>query len=397
MVAIVTDVHYRMSLALIRELDQSGVEVITCEREGHRDSRSSPALGALSRHASRHVWLPEEGYLEGLWELCREIGLGRECRPALLPVGAATLGQVAAARERFQEVCGLCVPAAGQLDLLNSKERLAALAEELRIPVPKGFYRREGEDTDAFLARIPLPCAVKPVCGEKLGLTAAARYAIARTPGELAAAFARFRDLAGEDPVVQEYLPGGALGCSVLAQEGRVLSSICHRRVREYPVSGGPSSCCVCEDRPDLRAYAIRLVEETGYTGLAMLEFKEDGAGRPRLLEVNPRVWGTFPLTRIAGSGLPLLWFLQSWNAGNQSNPAALPEQAPPRPRKKMIFAASDLMAAAGYARRGKPGRALGALADLLNPAVRDGLFEWGDPLPGLAYFRSLLAKERHR
>ena len=302
MVAIVTDVHYRMSLALIRELDQSGVEVITCEREGHRDSRSSPALGALSRHASRHVWLPEEGYLEGLWELCREIGLGRECRPALLPVGAATLGQVAAARDRFQEVCGLCVPAAGQLDLLNSKERLAALAEELRIPVPKGFYRREGEDTDAFLARIPLPCAVKPVCGEKLGLTAAARYAIVRTPGELAAAFARFRDLAGEDPVVQEYLPGGALGCSVLAQEGRVLSSICHRRVREYPVSGGPSSCCVCEDRPDLRAYAIRLVEETGYTGLAMLEFKEDGAGRPRLLEVNPRVWGTFPLTRIAGS-----------------------------------------------------------------------------------------------
>ena len=52
-------------------------------------------------------------------------------------------------------------------------------------------------------------------------------------------------------------------------------------------------------------------------------------------------------------------------------------------------------MAAAGYARRGQPGRALGALADLLNPAVRDGLFEWGDPLPGLAYFRSLLSKER--
>ena len=60
-----------------------------------------------------------------------------------------------------------------------------------------------------------------------------------------------------------------------------------------------------------------------------------------------------------------------------------------------MIFAASDLMAAAGYARRGSPGRALGALGDFLNPWVRDGLFEWGDMLPALAYFRSLLAKER--
>ena len=60
-----------------------------------------------------------------------------------------------------------------------------------------------------------------------------------------------------------------------------------------------------------------------------------------------------------------------------------------------MIFAASDLMAAVGYLRRGEPGRSLGALADLLNPWVRDGLFEWGDMLPALAYFRSLLTKER--
>lgn len=60
-----------------------------------------------------------------------------------------------------------------------------------------------------------------------------------------------------------------------------------------------------------------------------------------------------------------------------------------------MIFAASDLMAAAGYARRGRPGEVLKAAGDLLNPAVRDGLFEWSDPLPGLAYFRSLLSKER--
>ena len=396
MVAIVTDVHYRMSLALIRDLAQAGVEVVTCEGERCRDSRSSPALGALSRYTSRHVWLPEEGYGDALWDLCREIGLGRECRPALLPVGAATLGLLAAQRERFDQVCGLCIPTGEQLDLLNSKDRLASLARELRIPVPESFSRAPGEQPEDFFRRVPLPCVVKPVCGEKLGLTAAARYAVARSPEELAAAFTRFRDLAGEDPVVQEYLPGGALGCSVLAREGRVLSSICHRRVREYPVTGGPSSCCACVDRPELRAYAIRLAEETGLSGLAMLEFKEDGQGRPRLLEVNPRVWGTFPLTRASGSGIPLLWCVQAWNTGNPANPAPLPE--PDRPReRRMIFAASDLMAALGYARRGEPGRALGALGDLLNPMVRDGLFEWGDPLPGLAYLRSLLSKERHR
>lgn len=393
MVAIVTDVHYRMSLALIRDLAQAGVEVITCEQDRCRDSRTSPALGALSRYVSRHVWLPggTDG-LEALLSLCREIGLGRDCRPALLPAGAATLALIAENRERFEPLCGLCVPTAEQLDLLNSKPRLAALAARLGMPLPESMA--PGEDLDRFLDRQGLPCVIKPACGEKLGLTAAARYAVASTREEARAAWERFSRLAGEPPVVQGYLPGRALGCSVLARSGQAMAAICHQRVREYPVSGGPSSCCQCVEREDIRTYAARLTAETGLTGLAMFEFKEDRDGAPRLLECNPRVWGTFPLTRVSGSGIPLLWCALAWNAGNPDNPAPLPALTPPRGRR-MIFAASDLMAAAGYARRGSPGRALGALGDLLNPWVRDGLFEWGDMLPALAYFRSLLAKER--
>lgn len=393
MVAIVTDVHYRMSLALIRDLAQAGVEVITCEQDRCRDSRTSPALGALSRNVSRHVWLPggTDG-LEALLSLCRETGLGRDCRPALLPAGAATLALIAENRERFEPLCGLCVPTAEQLDLLNSKPRLAGLAARLGVPLPESMA--PGEDLDRFLDRQGLPCVIKPACGEKLGLTAAARYAVASTREEARAAWERFSRLAGEPPVVQGYLPGRALGCSVLARSGQAMAAICHQRVREYPVSGGPSSCCQCVEREDIRAYAARLTAETDLTGLAMFEFKEDRDGAPRLLECNPRVWGTFPLTRVSGSGIPLLWCALAWNAGNPDNPAPLPALTPPRGRR-MIFAASDLMAAAGYARRGSPGRALGALGDLLNPWVRDGLFEWGDMLPALAYFRSLLAKER--
>ena len=393
MVAIVTDVHYRMSLALIRDLAQAGVEVITCEQDRCRDSRTSPALGALSRYVSRHVWLPggTDG-LEALLSLCRETGLGRDCRPALLPAGAATLALIAENRERFEPLCGLCVPTAEQLDLLNSKPRLAGLAARLGVPLPESMA--PGEDLDRFLDRQGLPCVIKPACGEKLGLTAAARYAVASTREEARAAWERFSRLAGEPPVVQGYLPGRALGCSVLARSGQVMAAICRQRIREYPVSGGPSSCCQCVEREDIRTYAARLTAETGLTGLAMFEFKEDRDGAPRLLECNPRVWGTFPLTRVSGSGIPLLWCALAWNAGNPDNPAPLPALTPPRGRR-MIFAASDLMAAAGYARRGSPGRALGALGDFLNPWVRDGLFEWGDMAPALAYFRSLLAKER--
>lgn len=396
MLAIITDVHYRMSLALIRDLAQAGVTVVTCERERCRGNAAVPALGALSRHAARHVWLPDdpEAYRRALLALCREEGARAGCRPALLPVGAQMLAMLAERREDFGAVCGLCVPVPEQLALLNDKERLAELAAEQQIPVPQRYVRWEGEEPEAFFRRVPAPCVVKPVCGEKLGLSAARRYVIAGSGREAEAAFVHFYQLAGEDPVVQEYLPGGGWGCSVLAREGQVLAAICHRRVREYPVSGGPSSCCVCEDREDLRAHAARLVRCTGFTGLAMFEFKEDGTGAPRLLECNPRVWGTFPLTRVTDSGIPLLWCALAWNEGNPALEVPLSPPPPPRERR-MIFAASDLMAGVGYLRRGQAGRALGALGALINPAVRDGVFEWGDPLPGLAYFRSLLTKER--
>ena len=86
------------------------------------------------------------------------------------------------------------------------------------------------------------------------------------------------------------------------------------------------------------------------------------------------------------------MWWERAWNAGSTED---LDRRASPREpqRGKKSSAASDLMAAAGYAKRGQPGRALGTAADLVNPFVRDGLFEWGDMAPALAYFRSLVSR----
>ena len=388
--AVMTDVHYRMSLALIRDLAQAGVRTVCCEREG-----VAAPLGFASKYARETVLLPRESWPDALYDLCARLESREGERPALLPVGAATLAALSAERARFEAVCGLCIPTPEQLDAFNSKETVARLGEKLGVPVPARYTPEEGESLPGFFARISLPCVVKPLCGEKFGLSAAQRYVIAATLEQGAAAFERFSALTGEAPMVQEYLSGVGLGCSVLAEEGTVRAALCHRRVREYPVSGGPSSCCVRSDRPDLEEYAARMVSETGYTGLAMFEFKEGADGKPRLLEINPRVWGTFPLTRASKSGIPLMWYTLSRNRGSRwKRPEPLPPLPPFRPCK-MQFGASDLMAGLGWLRRGRPGKALGALGDFLNPAVKDGLWEWSDPKPGLMYYRSLLKKEK--
>lgn len=389
MTVIVTDVHYRMAVALIRDLVEAGTRVICCEREDVQ-----APLGFRCKGVRECVILPHENWLQALYELCQRVKSREGAAPALLPVGAVTLGQLAVARDRFGEVCGLAIPTPEQLDTFNDKASVAQLAQSLGIPVPQAFVMAADETVEQFAARIPYPCVVKPLCGEKLGLSAAQRYGIARKPEELTGLYQKFAALAGQPPLVQEYLSGGALGCSVLAKEGKVLASLCHRRVREYPVSGGPSACCRCVNQPELVEMVSKMVAASGYTGLAMFEFKENGRGEPRLLEINPRIWGTFPLTRVSGSKIGLAWAVLSWNAGNKGAEMPMPALPQPAPRK-MQFVLSDLCSAVGYLRGGKPLRALGAVVDTLNPAVRDGLWEWKDLKPAKMYYQSVLQRKK--
>lgn len=382
MIAVITDVHYRMAVALIRDLAEAGVKVVACDTADHREP-----VGFASRHIWRSRLLPEADPVQGLWDLCWEVTQKYKEAPVLLPVGARTLAAVSAERERFSAVCKLAVATPEQLALLNDKAAVHALAEELGIPVPRQLRRKEGETERDFYARAPYPCVAKPLCGEQHGLHAEQRYRIARTPEELEAACRHFLDLTGELPVVEEYLPGGGLGCSVLADKGTVLAALCHRRIREYPVTGGPSSCCQAISAPELEAYARKLMASTGFSGVAMVEFKEDAAGKPRILEVNPRVWGTYPLTRASGSNFGHLWFCLA--AG-----LPIPAYQPPQP-VKMAFYPSDLAAALGYARRKELKKALAVFRDLLDPQVKNGLHEKEDPAPWRAYVRSLLERGR--
>ncbi len=374
MVALVTDVHYRMSPALIRALAEAGVRVYTCEKE------SFPHLpGARSKYICQHFPLSEEHYEDALYALLEKLGREHGCKPALLPVGAATLQMLSKNAARFSAVAGLCVGAPDAIALLNSKRALHQLAATLDIPLPR-------ENVSSY------PCVVKPTCGEQFGLRAAERYTVCHTPEEAQRAYTHFEKLSGEQPVVQEYLPGVGCGCSVIAEKGKILSFIGHRRIREYPVSGGPSSCCMAEEQPELIRYAEKLVSATKFSGLAMFEFKEGADGAPRLLECNPRIWGSFPLTHAAGSTLPYCWFAAAWNLGNPDRQVELPKNHF-SPGEKMIFFPSDLFAGLGYLKNGQLRPALSAVGDLFHPGVRDGIFRWRDAAPAFAYYAGFFRK----
>jgi predicted ATP-grasp superfamily ATP-dependent carboligase len=110
----------------------------------------------------------------------------------------------------------------------------------------------------------------------------------------------------------QERIPsrGTALGVSLLYDsQSRHLASFEHRRLRQYPVSGGPSTQRVSVPLSSLNSLSRRLLERLNWRGVAMLEWKVDPVtGKPLLLEINPRFWGSLALAVRAGVDFPRLY-----------------------------------------------------------------------------------------
>ncbi|MBQ2767363.1 MAG: ATP-grasp domain-containing protein [Clostridia bacterium] len=284
---IITDGKYRASLAAIRALGRAGYRVIVTQTRA--DVRGTPPAFS-SRFAAQTHWFAgsasDEGYADTLLAFLRKYD-----RPILFCVGAVTLNTVARRRAEFADICSFLLAEPNVLDALNDKEAVWQKCVELGISVPRAYT----EMPDRY------PVVIKPHCGERAGLPAAERYAVANNIDEYAAAIARMKQY-DPTPLVQEKVEGEGRGVSLLLDaEGRCISAICHRRIREYPLTGGPSTCCESIYDEELIERAYRLLRAFDFVGMAMVEFKGDC-----VLEVNPRVWGSFPLTACAQSPFAL-------------------------------------------------------------------------------------------
>ena len=365
---LVTDVKYRMSLAAIRDLSEAGHRVHLL----HFGEGTPPAFA--TRYAAGRFICPVAigaARAEAIFECAAAIGGS----PVIFPVGAKSLAALAQAGQRPVAVT-LC-PSADALRFANNKARVAALARELGIPTPEEYPSPEAAE---------LPAVVKYRDGEALGLDAPKRYRIVKDRETLDDAFREMSATAAAGgqppPLIQRFIPGDGYGVSaVFDREGRPINIICHHRLREYPITGGPSALCETVWEPRLVEWAVSLLQALGWRGVAMAEFKGSPETGFRLLEINPRIWGSFPLTRAAKTGF-------SEDFVRAACGEWLPEYREARYPLgvKMGFRYSNLAAAVSWGKRLKPGKAAAAVRDAFT--VRDGVLERSDPDVSKAYKR---------
>ena len=254
-----------------------------------------PDLHLISHCVTRYDiarWYPH--FTEHITNVPLETVLAKRNFDMVIPVGRDSVGPVSMICPELA-----VLPSAESLDACYNKEKTMCLAKRLDVPAPRTQFVQELGELDA--GAITFPCVVKASREDASYKTVhycSSLEEVKQRVEELLAAVAQ----EGGGALVQEFITGQGCGFFGLTDAGRPLRVFMHQRIREYPVSGGPSTAARAFDSPRLKELGLRLLAELRWTGVAMAEFKYD----PRrddfvLMEINGKFWGSLELALRSG------------------------------------------------------------------------------------------------
>lgn len=319
MPVLVLDADARSALAAVRSLGRQGLEVHTAD--------SGPeSLAGHSRYSGAYHVLPPpttapDEYLDAVRELAAavtaEVVFPMTDVSVMLLQGADRPdgpthadGPTDADGPPQNAPLIAAAPRAAYL-AMSDKAELMRRALDLGVPVPDSIEARSAAELRAAADELGYPCVLKParsrvrVGGRILGTSV-------QVAGN-AADIDRFADnpwLGETACLAQRFIPGRGAGVFALYGPDGPVAWFAHQRLREKPPRGGVSvlSESAAVD-PGLRELSARLLGDAGWFGPAMVEYRVDPEGRPWLMEVNGRFWGSLQLAIDAGVDFPWLLY----------------------------------------------------------------------------------------
>lgn len=297
---LVTNARQRKSLAIIRSLGKRGIKVTAGE-----EYRFAPSF--FSKYCHESVVYPSPTkkpnfFIE--WFVNR---VKKNNYDVIFPVDDDVLESVV---NHFQELSLYTKIPVVDKELYHKacdKAETVKIAMKNGIPCPKTYFISTLKEVKALAESLDFPVVIKP----------------RRSSGSRGLVYIRSRDKLYEKylaiherynwPLIQEFIPpgGSTYGVETLFnRESQPRAVFVHRRLREYPSSGGPSTLRESVKNSDLALLGIRLLKALNWYGVAMVEFKIDPrTNEPKLMEVNPRFWGSLALPIYAGIDFPYLLY----------------------------------------------------------------------------------------
>ncbi len=301
---LVTDGQKRQTLTIVRSLGKKGLKVIV----GDSDKIST---SFFSKYTHKKFIYPdpkknERAFIEKILQITKENEI-----ELIIPVTDKCLIPIVKNQNLFpgQLYCNNYE----KIMIARDKAQMLKFAPTIDIPRPKTYFLEETPD----LNQINYPVVIKP------RLSSGSRgIKKCNSQEDLNKFLPQIKRDYGE-VIIQELIPqeGEEIGYyALLDEKSNIKAYTIQKRLRSYPISGGPSTYRETVKHDQIKELSEKILKNLNWRGVAMVEWKIDPRGNtPKLMEVNPRFWGSLALSVLAGVDFPfLLYQLQQ----NQQIPA---------------------------------------------------------------------------
>ncbi len=336
-------------LSVVRSLGRFGATMYTvCDSD-------SPVM--KSRFLEKaFTWSADEGSMEDTLEFLLDVGRQIGRRALLIPtddLGTILLDEHAnALKERFlfpEQPQGLARS-------LSDKREMYYLCERMDVPTPDAAFPTSREDVVNYVRDATFPVVMKGVHAWShygtLRKTGMDRVLILESASELLESYSKLEAAGSPDVLLQEYIPGGPESVWMFNgyfDEGSdCLLGYTGQKIRQHPPYTGFATLGLCVDNEIVESVTKRFMKELGYRGALDIGYRFDARdGKYKLLDVNPRMGGTFRLF-VGENGMDVARALYLDLTGQKV------DHSPSRAGRRWVVENYDLFSSITYARDGK-------------------------------------------
>lgn len=299
---LITEAKDKKSLAALRSLGKRGFRVDVSGTDIFAQS-------FYSKYSNSDFLYPDpRKNMEGFIKFMLDMVKARDY-DVLLPMGLRTNIPFSRCKDKFDPYVKIPIADYDILILGHNKPWALKKAEECGVPIPKTYLPKNREQVKEVSKETDYPVVIKLRSGE-----AGAGLRSANSAQELMKKYVPSSSPQSdfvfhyELPMIQEYIPGEVHDVCVLFNKGEPRATLTQKRVKMLPIGGGVGIVNETTDEPRLKKIAIKLMKKLRWHGPAQIEFKIDSRDdTPKLIEVNPKFWGTLDLSIQAGVDFPYL------------------------------------------------------------------------------------------
>jgi predicted ATP-grasp superfamily ATP-dependent carboligase len=304
---LLTDGNYQNTNAIIRALKSKGLKVGVILNSLF--DLNFYSILPDKRFFIKHNLLKTSGAedFENYWLELENILIKNSVK-VFMPVGNISCRFASLYKEKIQKYCKVPVVDIDTMEIAQNKQNTFKFAESIGIPVPKTFYLNEQIiKEESFFDSISYPCVIKKTNFNEGGVI------YCNNKDDLKIKIIELMDNKLEDqtyPVIQEFVSGIGTGYYAAYENGICKAYFMHERIHEFPITGGASTLAKSIFDEKLKEYGDKLLSQLKWNGVAMVEFKRTNNNNLRLIEINPKFWGSLELSYAAGINFPYINYL---------------------------------------------------------------------------------------